>query len=59
MVKNKDIDLIPEAVSAIDINTTDICNTYDQIRTIENPDLKIRRRCDVCRAVSDTAKIKA
>jgi len=59
MVKNKGIDLIPEAVSAIDTIATDICNIYDEIRKIESPDLEIKRRCDVCCAVSDTARTKA
>ena len=59
MVKNKDIDLIPEAVSVIDNITTDICNTYDEIRKIENPDLEIRRKCDVCYAISNAARTKA
>nr|XP_054604914.1 uncharacterized protein LOC107372912 [Nothobranchius furzeri] len=59
MVKNEDIDLIPEAVSAIDAIMTDICNTYDDIRRIESPDVEIRRRCDVCCAVSEAARAKA
>lgn len=59
MVKSKDIELIPEAVSVIDTSMTDICNIHDEIRKIQSPDIEMRRRCDVCMAISETARAKA
>ncbi|XP_054868580.1 uncharacterized protein LOC129349422 [Amphiprion ocellaris] len=59
MLKHKDFDLIPETVSVINTMMSDVCAIYDAIRKIESPDIEIRRKCDVCWAISETARAKA
>lgn len=58
-MKSKDMEIIAEAVSTIDAFEKDIYKTYDEIRKMESPDIEIRRKCDVCCAISHAAKAKA
>ncbi|XP_057694568.1 uncharacterized protein LOC130917316 isoform X2 [Corythoichthys intestinalis] len=60
MLKYKDTDLLPEAVSAISAIRTEICEIYDKFRSRDEiPDFEIRRKCDMCWSITEAARAKA